>query len=179
LAARLARSASWVSRRLGLVRDLPDALQDLVRRGEVPAQAAMKYLLPLSRANAQAADVLSRSLRGRRWSVREVAAVYAGWRAATPQGRARVVAEPGLYCAALAETRRAEPLPVGDAGAGELAAGIDKLGGHCVRLKTAIRERLLAAAPLADTSVLAALWNETEQRFGELRTVVAEVVRRA
>jgi ParB family transcriptional regulator, chromosome partitioning protein len=54
LARRLSRSASWVSRRLALVRVLPEQVQEAVRRGRLPAQAAMKSLVPLARANADA-----------------------------------------------------------------------------------------------------------------------------
>ena len=179
LGVRLSRSPSWVNRRLGLVRDLPESIQDLVRRGEVAPQAAMKYLLPLSRANPAAAEALAAGLCGRHWSVREVEAVYAGWRAGTVEQRGRIVATPGLYCEALAETRRALPLPVADPGAGELAAKVDRLGGYCVGLRSAFRERLRVPPPLADTDILSALWNETEQRFGELRATVQEGLRRA
>lgn len=51
LARRFDKSTSWVSRRLGLVQDLPDTIQQQVRAGRIGAHAAMKYLLPLARAN--------------------------------------------------------------------------------------------------------------------------------
>ena len=51
LARRFDRSASWVSRRLGLVHDLVPEIQARVRDGTLPAHAAMKDLLPLARAN--------------------------------------------------------------------------------------------------------------------------------
>jgi hypothetical protein len=50
------RSVSWVSRRLGLVTDLPPAVQEQVRLSAIGAHAAMKYLVPLARANASAAQ---------------------------------------------------------------------------------------------------------------------------
>src|ERR1043165_3256542 len=49
LAQRFDRSVSWVSRRLALVELLPEAIQQLVREGKVPAQVAMKYLVPVAR----------------------------------------------------------------------------------------------------------------------------------
>jgi ParB/RepB/Spo0J family partition protein len=49
LSKRLSRSHSSVSRRLSLVYLLPELAQSAVRDGFVPAQAAMKYLVPLSR----------------------------------------------------------------------------------------------------------------------------------
>ena len=51
LAVSLQRSASWISRRLALVRVLPESVQSAVRRGQLPPQAAMKSLVPLARAN--------------------------------------------------------------------------------------------------------------------------------
>ena len=112
LGVRLSRSPSWVNRRLGLVRDLPESIQDLVRRGEVAPQAAMKYLLPLCRGKPAAAEAVGEGLCGRHWSVRGVEAVYAGWRAGTVEQRGRIVATPGLYCEAGRDA--ALPLPVAD-----------------------------------------------------------------
>jgi ParB family chromosome partitioning protein len=45
LSRRFDRSVSWVSRRLGLVTDLPPAVQEQVRLGAIGAHAAMKYLV--------------------------------------------------------------------------------------------------------------------------------------
>jgi ParB/RepB/Spo0J family partition protein len=53
LARRFDHSKSWVSRRVSLVEGLPEAVQDLVRRGTIPPHGAMKYLVPLARANKQ------------------------------------------------------------------------------------------------------------------------------
>src|SRR5262245_16537048 len=47
LASRFGRTASWVSRRLALVAELPESVQRLVRKGGLGAHAAMKYLVPL------------------------------------------------------------------------------------------------------------------------------------
>ena len=52
LARRFDRTPSWVSRRLGLVRELPESVQAHVRAGAIGAHAAMRYLVPLARANA-------------------------------------------------------------------------------------------------------------------------------
>jgi ParB family transcriptional regulator, chromosome partitioning protein len=52
LAQRFDRTVSWVSRRLSLVRTLPEAIQQHVHDGHLVAHAAMKYLVPLARANA-------------------------------------------------------------------------------------------------------------------------------
>src|SRR3989441_1330585 len=50
LARRFDRSVSWVSRRLALVEQLPETVQQRVRAGEISAHVAMKYLAPVARA---------------------------------------------------------------------------------------------------------------------------------
>lgn len=52
LARRFDRTVSWVSRRLSLVRTLPEPIQQHVQDGRLVAHAAMKYCVPLARANA-------------------------------------------------------------------------------------------------------------------------------
>jgi ParB-like chromosome segregation protein Spo0J len=54
LARRFGHSVSWVSRRLALVHELPEVIQEQVRRGEMGAHGAAKYLVPLGRANPPA-----------------------------------------------------------------------------------------------------------------------------
>ena len=54
LARRFDRSVSWVSRRLGLVRALPESVQHHIQDGQLVAHAAMKYLVPLARAKGGA-----------------------------------------------------------------------------------------------------------------------------
>jgi ParB family chromosome partitioning protein len=52
LARRFDRRVSRVSRRVSLVRTLPEAVQQHVHDGRLGAHAAMKYFVPLARANA-------------------------------------------------------------------------------------------------------------------------------
>ena len=87
LGRRFARSASWVSRRLALVGELPAAIQERVQRGELPAHAAMKHLVPLARANAEACERLVAAIAGKGLTNREVGQLYAAWR----EGVRRVV----------------------------------------------------------------------------------------
>jgi ParB/RepB/Spo0J family partition protein len=87
LGRRFARSASWVSRRLALVGELPAAIQAHVQRGELPAHAAMKHLVPLARANAEACERLVAAIAGKGLTNREIGQLYAAWR----EGVRRVV----------------------------------------------------------------------------------------
>ncbi len=101
LAARLCRSKSWVSRRLALLEELATAAQASVRAGIVPAHAAMKYLVPLARANRRHCEQLITGLGATRVSERDVGALYRAWRHADAAGKQRLVAEPLLYLRAL------------------------------------------------------------------------------
>ena len=108
LARQLCRSTSWVSRRLGLLEALDGSAQDRVRAGTVPAHAAMKYLVPLARANkAQCAQLIA-GLGDTRVSDRELGALYTAWKRADRAGRQRIVADPLLVLRALA-VMTAEP----------------------------------------------------------------------
>lgn len=93
----LGRSTSWVSRRLGLARLLPDKATDAVRRGVVPAHGAMKSLLPLARANKAHCDRLCEHLGGARVSSRQLGALYAAWRAGDAALRERLLDSPLLF----------------------------------------------------------------------------------
>ena len=58
LSRALLRSESWISRRLSLVTVLPPSIQEAVRQGVIPPQAAMKYFVPLARANREQCERL-------------------------------------------------------------------------------------------------------------------------
>ena len=97
LGRRFARSASWVSRRLALVEELPEAIQEHVRRGALPAHAAMKHLVPLARANPAACTRLVAAIAGQGLTNREVGQLYAAWRDGLPAIRERVLTAPLLF----------------------------------------------------------------------------------
>jgi ParB-like chromosome segregation protein Spo0J len=97
VAAGLERSTSWASRRLGLVRELPEAIQELVRRGAISAHGAMRSLLPLARANADAAVRLGSVAREEKLTTRQLGRLCAAWRAGDGAQRAQLLAQPRLY----------------------------------------------------------------------------------
>lgn len=105
LARRMCRSKSWVSRRLGLLDALATSAQEAVRAGSVPSHAAMKYLVPLARANKRQCDQLVAGLGDTRVSDRELGALYTAWRRADRAGKQHLVAEPLLFLRALSSTR--------------------------------------------------------------------------
>lgn len=97
VASGLERSTSWASRRLGLVRELPEPIQELVRRGGISAHGAMRSLLPLARANADAAVRLGTIAREEQLTTRQLGRICAAWRAGDGAQRAQILARPRLY----------------------------------------------------------------------------------
>ena len=101
LARRFDRSVSWVSRRLGLVRELPDSVQELVRRGEIVAHAAVKYLVPLARAKRSDCELLAPAIAAARLSSRDVGLLYGAWRDGSAKTRERLRSQPLVLLKAL------------------------------------------------------------------------------
>lgn len=102
LAQRFDKSASWVSRRLALVEELPEVVQDLVRAGKVVAHAAMKHLVPLARANPEGCRELAPVLGAHSLSSRQVGALCQAFCAGTEETRRLVLASPLLVLRAQA-----------------------------------------------------------------------------
>jgi ParB family transcriptional regulator, chromosome partitioning protein len=96
LARRFDRSVSWVSRRLALARELPDSIQDRVREGRIVAHAAMKYLVPLARANEIDCLRLVEAIKDARLSTRQMGQLYQTYMSGNDKTRELVVTEPLL-----------------------------------------------------------------------------------
>lgn len=97
LAVRLGRSASWVSRRLSLVRELPESVQQAVREGRLLPDAAMKHLVPLSRGNAEHAARIVAAWKGRIPAAGLRILCEAWARATTDEEREALVSQPRRY----------------------------------------------------------------------------------
>jgi ParB-like chromosome segregation protein Spo0J len=97
---RLSRSASWVCRRLALVHLVPEIAQAAVRDGFVPAQAAMKYLVPLSRDKRTACERIVQHLDFQHEPAvteREVGRLYRYWRLGDAEQRKQIETQPRLF----------------------------------------------------------------------------------
>jgi ParB family chromosome partitioning protein len=97
LARQFDRSVSWVSRRLALVELLPDSVQQKIRKGEIAPHVAMKYLVPLARANVEHCERMAAAFASHKFSSREAGELYAAWRDTSPQMRNRILQEPALF----------------------------------------------------------------------------------
>jgi ParB family chromosome partitioning protein len=97
LARRFDRSISWVSRRLALVELLPEAIQRQVREGNLTAQVAMKYLVPVARIGADDCERMAAAFVKHRCNTREAAQLYTAWREGSRVVRERILGEPELF----------------------------------------------------------------------------------
>jgi hypothetical protein len=89
MARRFDRSVSWVSRRLALVEVLPEAIQQQVREGQIPAQVALKFLVPVARVSLEDCQRMAAIFAQHHCDTRAAGQLYAAWR----QGSAAVTDE--------------------------------------------------------------------------------------
>jgi len=109
LARRFDRSVSWVSRRLALVELLPDPVQQKVRSGEITPHVAMKFLVPVARANIEHCERMAEAFAGHKFSSREAGELYSAWRDTSPQMRNRILDDPALFLKARREIDKQKP----------------------------------------------------------------------
>lgn len=154
LARRMDKSVSWVSRHLGLVSDLPAEVQEHVRRGAVPAHAAMRHLLPIARRSREDCLRLAKAVAMSRLSSREVGKLCSAFERSSTAVRERLLEEPRLFLRARAHKKQPPPQP----------APLEMLRelGEMARAARRLRERLGDAEP-------------SPAQLAELRLATAEV----
>lgn len=170
LAVLLVRSESFVSRRLALVVQLPDAIQKAVRDGRIGAHAAQRTLVPLARANRDHAERLVANLGALRPTTRQIAALYLAWRAADGETRERIVDHPGLFL-------KAEPVddlpPEADA-ATDLVRSIETISGACHGARKRLRGTELHRLEVGVRDGVKRAFGEAALAFAAVRTLLAE-----
>ena len=97
LARRFDRSVSWVSRRLALVEVLPEAIQQQVREGKIPAQVALKFLVPVARQSLEDCQRMAAIFAQHHCDTRKPGQLYAAWRKGSPAIRKRILDDPELF----------------------------------------------------------------------------------
>jgi ParB/RepB/Spo0J family partition protein len=109
LARRFDRSVTWVSRRLALVELLPEAIQQQVRAGQIAAQVAMKFLVPVARQSVGDCQRMAVIFAEHPCDTREASQLYAAWRRGSAAIRKRILDDPALFLKA----QRQEKVPSG------------------------------------------------------------------
>jgi ParB/RepB/Spo0J family partition protein len=168
LAVRLERSPSWVSRRLSLAKILPARVQQAVQKGRVRPQVAMKVLVPLARANAEACEHLVAKLGREPWSVRQMERLYQAWRRGGPEQRARIVEHPELY--------RKMDEQLGEDGAGEpspspadlVERDLGVVYGVSIRLRDRLHQGALDLVDEKGRRRIRRSWQRARDAIGEL-----------
>jgi len=131
LARRFDRSPSWVSRRLGLVKELPEEIQQRVRWGQIVPHAAMKYLVPLARANRRDCLRLAEAVGGQRLSSRQMEKLYSAYVSGDQPLQELVLSQPELFLRVEQEAQRAPS--VGARPVEGLLSDLSVLGAVCRR----------------------------------------------
>jgi ParB/RepB/Spo0J family partition protein len=167
LARRFERSVSWVSRLLALVREVPDSVQELVRRGEIVSHAAVKYLVPLARANRSDCELLTPVIAAARLSTREVGLLYGAWRDGSAKTRERLRAEPLVLLKALkaaqAGSNTPERSPVE-----RLIADLELIGQAARRADRQLREGVAAKVLVEDREEVRCAFEQSRQEVMRL-----------
>jgi ParB/RepB/Spo0J family partition protein len=141
LAHRFDRTPSWISRRLALVRELPEPVHEAVRKGQLAPHAAMKVLVPLARAKRSDCLPFLKALLQAKCSTRQAETLYAGWARGGAEVRGRILADPVLFLRALAAAKA--PDPVGKAGVALLFEDLGEMGRRARRAAGRIQEGVL------------------------------------
>lgn len=170
VAIALAKSTAWVSRRLALVRTLPEVAQEAVRAGRIGASAAEKFLVPLSRGNAAHCAKLVEGLRTVRPTLRQLLCLYTAWKAANEEVRQRIVDQPLLY---LKVDESLKPDPADDA---DLTAvrDVEAIAGMCGRARKGLREGTYMRLREEHRGQFVAAWQEARLAFDAVSRLVAK-----
>lgn len=154
------RPASWVSDRLGLVRALPESVQEAVRRNRIPPHGAMKSLVPMARQDRDACETMVKALK-ERITDRQVERLWRAWRKADADGRARIVANPELLLKA-EEAVSDVPMDAEE----RLTSDFECAAGACRRARKAVREGVF---PRGKTSSARRAWEQAHVAFQALQ----------
>jgi ParB family transcriptional regulator, chromosome partitioning protein len=134
LARRFGRSSSWVSRRLGLAKELPEAIQELVRSGLLVPHAAMKHFLPLARANSTGAVALAQAIAPLRPTTRQTYTLCCAFARGNAAARQQLLSHPELLL------RATQSKPKQEDPAQQLNQDLGALGGIARRALTHVQQ---------------------------------------
>ena len=166
LARNFNHSVSWVSRRLALVQELPEGIQERVRRGEMGAHGAAKYLVPLARANREACLQLVEAIGATRLSSRDLGILYTAYQTGNWVTRQRLLEAPLVF---LKSYKEAEAPPSVEPGPSDsLLTDLEILGSTARRARRRLRTGVLRNLPEKDRQDLAGLLDQSRREIERL-----------
>ena len=163
LARRFGHSVSWVSRRLALLQDLPETIQERVRRGEIGAHGAAKYLVPLARANRQVCLDLMEATSATRLSSRDLGILCTAYQTGNWVSRQRLLEAPLVFLKSHKEmqaTPAVEPAP-----SDSLLTDLEILSATARRADRRLRAGILRKVPETDRQDLARLLEQSRHEM--------------
>ncbi len=166
LARRFDHDISWVSRRLALVEQLPERIERHVRSGAIAPHAAMKFLVPLARANPADAERFADALAPLGLSTRQTGALSLAYEGGSAQTRELLLSNPLLVLRAHEQSNAREPTP-----AEHLLSDVEQLGATARRIHGRLRRG-------AAGGLLPPERDEIHRRFGQARTDFESLARR-
>ena len=172
LARRFGPSVSWVSRRLALVHELPEVIQEQVRRGEMGAHGAAKYLVPLARANRPACLELVAALGSSRMSSRDLGILYTAYQTGNWVTRQRLIEAPLVFLKSYKEAQTDPSIEPGPSDS--LLTDLEILSATARRANRRLRAGVLRNLPDKDRDDLARLLGQSPREIEPMAKHFAE-----
>ena len=166
LARRFTHSVSWVSRRLALVQELPESIQERVRRGEMGAHGAAKYLVPLARANRQVCLELVEAIGATRLSSRDLGILYTAYQTGNWVTRQRLLEAPLVFLKTYKEAEAPPAVALGPSDS--LLTDLEILSSTARRARRRLRTGALRNLPEKDRQDLAGLLDQSQREIERL-----------
>ena len=142
LARRFRHSVSWVSRRLALVQELPEEIQQRVQRGEIVAHGAAKYLVPLARANRPVCLELVEAIGATRLTSSDLGILYRAYQTGNWVTRQRLLEDPLVFLKSHKQARTA-PAPLEPSPGDNLLSDLEVLSSAARRADRRLRQGAL------------------------------------
>ena len=152
LAEKIGRDKSWVSRRLSLLEQMPESIQQAIVSGKLSLWVATRVLAPLARANETHGKCVLNYLLKNHHSTRELQFFYEKYQQSHHQQRSKMVNDPILFF-------KAQKLLAAEKQAASLKAGPE---GKWRSQLSVVRNSLASLIPL--TSHLFTLHQEAQER---------------
>lgn len=172
-AGAMGRTKSWASRRLGLVEGLPDGVLESVRCGELGAWSAMKHLLPLARANAEACASLAVKIVEAQMSSRQVALVCENYDKSGAEVRARILEDPARFLKALEAASKGTQDPAMSEAENRALKALELVGNVALGLTRSLPQVLGYDADAACGGKIWPAWERAAKRLALLEETVA------
>lgn len=119
IADKIGRDKSWVSRRLSLLEQMSESIQQAMMAGKLSLWTATRLIVPLARANTSHAECLLQYLLKHPLSTRELQFFYDHYQQSSHPQRSQMVNDPELFLKAqrlLAVEKQAKELKAGPTG---------------------------------------------------------------